>query len=156
MRFRYKNSILANNTNGDCGNSPLGNTTDLGYNIVEDGSCISSGTSMGGDPLLDRLQDNGGPTLTQALLPGSPAINAGSPGGCFGSDGLLSIRQRGYQRFGRCDIGAYEMQPIAFSTKSAVTDTVFLGDPITYSISLVNASTIRSAMFMFRIRCPSR
>ncbi len=30
------------------------------------------------DPQLGPLQDNGGPTQTQALLPGSPAINAGS------------------------------------------------------------------------------
>jgi len=31
------------------------------------------------DPLLGSLADNGGPTLTHALLAGSPAINAGDP-----------------------------------------------------------------------------
>jgi len=31
------------------------------------------------DPVLGPLQDNGGPTLTHALLPGSPAVNAGDP-----------------------------------------------------------------------------
>ena len=41
-------------------------------------------TSWGGllklpnrDPLLGPVQDNGGPTFTHALLPGSPAIDAG-------------------------------------------------------------------------------
>jgi hypothetical protein len=29
--------------------------------------------------MLGPLQDNGGPTFTQALLPGSPAIDAGYP-----------------------------------------------------------------------------
>ena len=31
-------------------------------------------------PLLGPLANNGGPTLTHALLPGSPAINRGNPG----------------------------------------------------------------------------
>src|SRR5262249_35823748 len=35
---------------------------------------------LGGDPRLGPLQDNGGPTFTMALLPDSPAINAGGPG----------------------------------------------------------------------------
>ena len=42
--------------------------------------------SAGGDlpstnPLLAPLADNGGPSLTQALLPGSPAIDGGDPTG---------------------------------------------------------------------------
>ena len=39
-----------------------------------------NGNQVGVDPLLDPvgLQDHGGPTQTIALLPGSPAINAGS------------------------------------------------------------------------------
>jgi hypothetical protein len=31
------------------------------------------------DPKLGMLQDNGGPTMSMALLPGSPALNAGDP-----------------------------------------------------------------------------
>ena len=34
------------------------------------------------DPLLGLLQDNGGPTLTHALLSGSPAIDKGHASGC--------------------------------------------------------------------------
>lgn len=53
------------------------------------------------DPLLHPLADNGGPTLTMALMPGSPAIDAGAPG-CPPTD------QRGVPREGTCDIGAFE------------------------------------------------
>ena len=37
------------------------------------------GDQINTDPLLGPLQNNGGPTLTHALLPGSPAIDAGDP-----------------------------------------------------------------------------
>ena len=62
------------------------------------------------DPLLDPLQDNGGPTLTLGLQTGSPAIDAGDNVTCLATD------QRGAARpvdgDGNasliCDIGAYE------------------------------------------------
>ncbi|MBA4158072.1 MAG: CSLREA domain-containing protein [Gemmatimonadetes bacterium] len=100
------NSIHANNTGGDC---KLFNTvtTDPGYNLVRDGSCISAATSRSGDPLLGPLTDNGGPTWTHALLHKSPAIDA-IP---FGSNGCgISTDQRGVERpqIGACDIGAFE------------------------------------------------
>lgn len=47
------------------------------HNLIGDGSGGLPGT-ISGNPLLGPLQDNGGPTWTMALLPGSPAINAGS------------------------------------------------------------------------------
>ncbi len=55
------------------------------------------------NPLIGPLQDNGGPTLTHALLAGSPAIDAATP--YFFDD------QRGFRRVqnsGSPDIGAYE------------------------------------------------
>ncbi len=54
------------------------------------------------------LKDNGGPTLTVALLPGSPAINQADPAISEGSD----QRQAGFARVvgGRADIGAFEVQ----------------------------------------------
>ncbi len=65
------------------------------------------------DPLLDTLADNGGPTQTHALLPGSPAINAGDPL-LPGSGGLAcaATDQRGVARpeGTTCDIGAFEFK----------------------------------------------
>lgn len=56
------------------------------------------------DPNLGPLQDNGGPTLTHALLPGSPAIDKGNNPANLASD------QRGVPRVenGKADIGAVE------------------------------------------------
>jgi hypothetical protein len=58
-----------------------------GYNLTNDAGVLNTGGGVGGfdvpgdqintDPLLGSLQDNGGPTFTHALLPGSPAIDAG-------------------------------------------------------------------------------
>jgi hypothetical protein len=65
--------------------------------------------------MLGPLADNGGPTWTEALLPGSPAINAGVtiPG--------VTTDQRGrYRPQGAGpDIGAYELQlsPVVISVQ---------------------------------------
>ena len=64
------------------------------------------------DPWLGPLQDNGGPTQTMALLPGSPAIDAGSD--AIAQALGLSTDQRGpgFPRIlGRAvDLGAFEAQ----------------------------------------------
>jgi hypothetical protein len=64
----------------------------------------------GSDPLLGLLADNGGSTMTMALLPGSPCINAGDPAFVGPSD--FDQRGPGYARVvdGRIDIGAFEIQ----------------------------------------------
>ena len=58
------------------------------------------------DPALGPLAANGGPTYTLALLPGSPAIDAGDAAGAPHFD------QRGLPRIvsGAIDIGADELQ----------------------------------------------
>lgn len=60
--------------------------------------------------LLGPLSDNGGPTRTHALLPGSPAVNRGDNDSASG----LPYDQRGsgFARIsgGTVDIGAYELQ----------------------------------------------
>ena len=73
---------------------------------------IASNTPAGGDSFLDPklgpLADNGGPTLTLALLPGSPAIDAGNTSLAPVTD------QRGFPRpVGlAADIGAFEYSPM--------------------------------------------
>ena len=64
------------------------------------------------DPMLGPLADNGGPTMTHALLAGSPAIDAGpNPVPTFvGND--FDQRGTGFARivFGVADAGAFEFQ----------------------------------------------
>jgi hypothetical protein len=91
-----------------------GGLQSTGYNIVgnnADAVINSQPTDQIGtpsapiDPLLGPLADNGGPTLTLALQPGSPAINRGYP--------VAPPRdQRGYGRLGVPDVGAFEFNGI--------------------------------------------
>ncbi|HSM54865.1 MAG TPA: choice-of-anchor Q domain-containing protein [Candidatus Sulfomarinibacteraceae bacterium] len=86
-----------------------------GHNLADDTSCgfdTVTGDVITTQPGLAELADNGGPTLTHALLAGSPAIDAGHPAICPQSD------QRGVARpldgngdgLARCDIGAFEKE----------------------------------------------
>jgi hypothetical protein len=95
------NTVLAANApNGS------GTITDAGHNLSSDGSCAftAAGSMNNTDPKLGSLTDNGGPTLTMALLPGSPAIDAGTALGAPATD------QRGVPRpqGAGVDIGAFE------------------------------------------------
>ncbi len=109
-----QNSIVANNTGGNC----HGTISSNGYNLSSDKSCRFDGAGDLNDidPELGPLQNNGGPTDTIALLPGSPAIDAGNPSGCRNGLGpLLKTDQRGEPRPDKedkpgCDIGAFEHQ----------------------------------------------
>ena len=109
-----QNSIIANNSPMNC----VGGIISEGYNLSSDGTCNFSGPGdlNNTEPKLGLLQNNGGPTQTQALLPGSPAIDAGNPNGCTDGNGhLLKTDQRGAPRpdkedTGGCDMGAFERQ----------------------------------------------
>ena len=109
-----QNSIVASNSGGNCKSGVVSK----GYNLSSDNSCnfSSSGDRNNTDPKLGPLQNNGGPTFTMALLPGSPAIDAGNPSGCTDGQGhLLKTDQRGQPRpdkedSGGCDMGAYERE----------------------------------------------
>jgi hypothetical protein len=63
---------------------------------------------------LGPLADNGGPTETHALLPGSVAIDQIPEADCVDADGQpLTTDQRGEPRpaGSGCDVGAFEVQP---------------------------------------------
>jgi adhesin HecA-like repeat protein len=93
-----KHSIIAR-THGS--QSCIGPITSTGPNLADDSSCAGFTVA---DPWLGPLQDNGGPTLTQALIHGSPAIDAAHDQACPATD------QRGVARpvGAGCDLGAYE------------------------------------------------
>jgi CSLREA domain-containing protein len=85
-------------------------TETVGYNLDSGTSCaFAKSTDLTkANPRLGTLADNGGPTMTETLRHGSPAINhGGTPAtGCPPAD------QRGISRpFGpACDIGAVEVR----------------------------------------------
>jgi hypothetical protein len=117
VRTRVQNSIIANNNAEDLRGGFISN----GYNIIGN-TARSTGFGATGDqldvnPLLDPngLQNNGGPTLTIALQPNSPAIDKGR------TIANVSTDQRGVTRptdnpsianasgGDASDIGAYEI-----------------------------------------------
>jgi uncharacterized repeat protein (TIGR01451 family) len=134
-----QNTILAKNSSAsgdpDCEYIyPVGS---MGYNLLGSSACgpITATDIVNLDPLLGPLTDLPG---YYPLLFGSPALNAGNPGGCTDNLGnLLAADQRGLPRFGRCDIGAYEVQPLTYSDIAA-SQPVYPGSPITYTIVLTN------------------
>ena len=89
-------------------NSLIGNATGSGITAA-----TGAGNILNQAALLGSLADNGGPTLTHRLLPGSPAIDAGNNALAVDRGGnALTNDQRGEARiaFGTVDIGAYELQ----------------------------------------------
>ena len=91
-----------------------GTVTSLGYNLSSDdggGYLTGPGDQINTNPLLGPLQDNGGSTFTHALLPGSPAIDAGDPN--FHPPPFNDQRGCPFDRVfnGRIDIGSFETQP---------------------------------------------
>lgn len=84
------------------------NVVSGGYNVVQDDSCNPAATDVVvWDAGIGALADNGGPTLTHALLPGSPAIDIAGTAGC------PAVDQRGISRpqGSACDAGAVEAVP---------------------------------------------
>jgi expansin (peptidoglycan-binding protein) len=106
------NTIVANSLlGGDC----YGSITDGGHNIDSDGTCgldPANGSMPNTDPALGPLQNNGGPTLTHALLWGSPAIDAGDDAQCPETDqrGVLRPQDGDNDGWAVCDIGSYEVE----------------------------------------------
>jgi hypothetical protein len=111
-------TIIAGNTAAGTGPDVGGTVTSNGHNLIgkTDGSSGWVGTDLTGtiaaplNALLASLGNNGGPTQTMALLPGSPAIDAGNPGGQVMTD------QRGVGRpqGNAPDIGAFELRALSY------------------------------------------
>lgn len=123
-----RNTLIGNNSNWEGGfnftpDDCNGLVTLGGRNLIEaiTGCTLgisdpNSGVQTGEDPQIGTLANNGGPTLTHALLATSPAIDTGEIDGCKTHNGqALTTDQRGYARpvdggsgSSRCDIGAVE------------------------------------------------
>jgi sugar lactone lactonase YvrE len=116
--FSLLDDIVALNSAINAGQGPdvYGAFNSLGHNLIgatnDSSGLIAPGDLTGSrasplDPKLGPLEDNGGPTLTMALLPGSPAIDTGDTTAAPPTD------QRGVPRpFSlAADIGAFEFWP---------------------------------------------
>ncbi len=126
-----KNTILANNQKAGSDNDffqDMATITDNGYNIVEASSGYTfSGTGdlTGTDLTLNlssTLEDNNTSNGTQTLklTSGSVAINAGNTS----SNGEVAVPtkdQRGFDRNGMTDIGAYEYQGATGVTENEIS-----------------------------------
>ena len=136
---QIKNTLMAKNSSPGLPDLYSYGLISHGYNLVAGGRLLyPAPTDLQGtesqpiDVFLGPLADNGGPTLTMALLPGSPAIDRGGPTTAASSD------QRGFARVvdfssvpntgDGSDIGAFEVQ-IA-SARLTVRALGPWGDPI--------------------------
>jgi hypothetical protein len=117
--MNYANTIIANSPSGsDCVNfGAIGTNTN---NLVGDGFGFCSAL-FSGNPKLDVLADNGGPTETMALLTGSPAIDAGDDATCAAAP-VNDLDQRGVTRV-TCDIGAYAYVPALTPTTTTLSSS---------------------------------
>jgi hypothetical protein len=110
------NTIISASTGGNF----FGHFTDLGGNISSDATAlfIATGSHFNLNPLLSALASNGGPTYTLAITTNSPAYNSGLAFYCPPKD------QRGSNRVGVCDIGAFEVQLPSSTSTNAGTNTI--------------------------------
>ena len=138
--FGATTTILNTIVSGNLAGSGAGSANDIGgdnvqaastFNLIGDAGSAGglthgvNGNQVGVNPLLGALADNGGPTQTHALLPGSPAINAGSNANVPG-DITTDQRGIGFPRFvGTVDVGAFEIED---------------GTPPTVTVNIVDAS----------------
>ncbi len=123
---KLKNTILANNPSGgravgrevNCFLPPDQRLIDGGYNIDSGDKCnfsTANNSLSKTDPKLGPLADNGGLTKTHALLPGTPALDAGNNDFAVNTKGFrLPYDQRGpgFRRIvgETVDIGSFEVQ----------------------------------------------
>ncbi|MBK9928209.1 MAG: hypothetical protein IPP66_23320 [Anaerolineales bacterium] len=101
------NAIFWNNSAPDGPEIYIRNSAPTISNSIVEGGCptgITCNNVINANPKLDILTNNGGLTKTQALLTGSPAIDAGDDATCAATDQRGVTRPQG----SHCDIGAYE------------------------------------------------
>lgn len=153
-----RNSIVANNTAANGGN-PWNIQQNCGQQITTGGNNLQwpalhptdgndkrcTGGITISDPKLAPLADNGGLTSTFALLPGSPAINAGSATTCAAAP-ISNKDQRTFTRpvGAACDIGAFEWRPHA-------TIGVYRSSSAEFYLRLSNSTGAAERQFSFGV-----
>lgn len=147
-RLSMSNSLVASNTQV---NSAAGNLCHFnGGQIIASAShnnILGVGNNPGlvhgvngnqigvSNPLVGPLGHYGGATRTLPLLPGSPALNAGTS---TGGD-IPSVDQRGINRVGTPDIGAFESRGFTLAQISGTPQSAEVGasfaDPLVTEVT---------------------
>jgi hypothetical protein len=164
-----KNTIVSDNFRGtgttrDDVSGDLDATSS--FNLIGDGTNMtgisngSNGNQVGTagspiNPLLAALGNYGGPTQTHALLPGSPAIDAGD--NTFANNVGLTTDQRGggFNRFVNTtvDIGAFESSGFTITASSGTPQSATIGSafalPLTASITGVGSEPVNGGIVTF-------
>ena len=151
-----KNSMLTQGALGEtCFADSWGTITSNGNNLDSQNSChlTAAGDITNTNPLLGPLHDNGGRTLTHALLPGSPAIDAGDDLACAAAP-VNGIDQRGVPRpqGAACDIGAYEY--VLVDTMTTLTSSLnpsTFGESVTFTATVTSTLGIPTGMVTFTV-----
>jgi len=138
-------TVLADNSATTAGADLDGRVTSLGHNLIgnwDGGSGFAASDLVNVNLQLSPLQNNGGPTETMALLPGSPAINAGDNTNAPPYD----QRGPGFPRIvgGTIDIGAFEVQAATTNQLSSFSISGFpasitAGSAGTFTVAALNA-----------------
>lgn len=122
------NTIISGNPATNCN----GVITDSGYNLDSGTTCGLTGTGdlTGVDPGIGGLQNNGGPTQTEAPVAGSPVINTANP-----SCPPPATDQRGAPRpftvtAARCNIGSVEFGATPPSGAGGISVLTATGVPV--------------------------
>src|ERR1017187_5059952 len=147
LTVNCKNTIIAQNSSPQYPDG-FGPVTSQGNNLIGNGTGTTGFTNGTNNdqvgtaaspinPLLAPLGNYGGTTQTMALLPGSPAINAGT------STGAPTTDQRGDSRVGAVDIGAFESQGFTLTkvpageNQSATVSTNFT-NPLSVTVTPIH------------------
>jgi hypothetical protein len=156
------NTVVAGNTSSSGPDVNGAVASGSGFNLIGDGTKMTgisngvNGNQVGTSKspikaLLAALGNYGGPTQTLALLPGSPALDAGSNA----LDGGVSTDQRGVARIinGTVDIGAFESQGFTVTitggnNQSAQVNTAFAA-PLAVTVSSAAGEPVAGGVVTF-------
>ena len=145
-------SLFDNPVDGNLALAPGTTFISQGHNLFSDTpeAALAPTDLVNADPLLGSLADNGGPTMTMALLPGSPAIDAGVavPG--------VTTDQRGVPRpqGAAPDIGAFESRGFTLTILSGndqVTPSLIAFSPLVVVVASPFGEPVAGGRIFFEI-----
>ena len=169
VTLAMRSSLIAGNYGGT-GSDISGSVTSQGHNLIgnADGTYGNVTNGINGDrigtgaspvnALLGPLANNGGPVLTLALLPGSPALETGDDA-LTNAPFNLGTDQRGFARKSglHVDMGAFEHDSAAWPAVSVTTLGASAGasssvsgtGPVTFNGSINPGGLIGTANFQY-------